>query len=174
MHQRSSRRGRSNKSDTEEQQQLSYPYLTVDPVVSTAELRGDEDFIVLGSDGVWDFLSDADVNRIVHASLERTKQRATLNKAEQPAGPESAPRVQWTGEKEDIAVNAVDAAGTAAQEIVRAVLQKAAHEHNMTAEQMKACDPKRRRQFFDDVTAVVVLLGNEWKASGTGAPRSRV
>ncbi|CBZ55744.1 hypothetical protein NCLIV_061690 [Neospora caninum Liverpool] len=151
-------------------QPLSYPYLTVDPVVAHFDLRGDEDFIVLGSDGVWDFLDDSETARAIHASLQRTKQRAA--RATLSAGTSFSSGASEQGNDLNASpsrsagvtsVFSADAARLAAADLVKAVLQRAADERAISVDEMKVQEPKQRRRIYDDTTAVVVLLGQDWR-----------
>ncbi|PFH37487.1 protein phosphatase 2C domain-containing protein [Besnoitia besnoiti] len=168
---------RANGQNKNGQQSLSYPYLTVDPVVAHFDLRGDEDFVALGSDGVWDFLDDAESAHAIHASLQRTKQRAANTLQKQPAtGAAAAGDVSDPSVSLDSAPSArggvaphvtsqfsAAAARLAATDLVKAVLQKAADERAISVDEMKSQDPKLRRRMYDDTTAIVVLLGQDWR-----------
>nr|PIM04979.1 protein phosphatase 2C domain-containing protein [Toxoplasma gondii COUG] len=160
---------RSNGSSPS--QPLSYPYLTVDPVVAHFDLRGDEDFVVLGSDGVWDFLDDSETARAIHASLQRTRQRAARAMSGQSSSLSGGLPEQGSDPCQLAAPNragvtslfSADAARLAAADLVKTVLQRAADERAISVDEMRAQEPKQRRRTYDDTTAVVVLLGQDWR-----------
>ncbi|KEP60006.1 UNVERIFIED_CONTAM: protein phosphatase 2C domain-containing protein [Hammondia hammondi] len=160
---------RSNGSSPS--QPLSYPYLTVDPVVAHFDLRGDEDFVVLGSDGVWDFLDDSETARAIHASLQRTRQRAARAMSGQSSSFSGGLPEQGSDPCQLAAPNragitslfSADAARLAAADLVKTVLQRAADERAISVDEMRAQEPKQRRRIYDDTTAVVVLLGQDWR-----------
>lgn len=45
------------------------PYVTARPEIATVELDGDEDFVVVACDGLWDFVSEDDVALAVYRQL---------------------------------------------------------------------------------------------------------
>ncbi|GLE10988.1 hypothetical protein PINS_up023280, partial [Pythium insidiosum] len=49
----------------------SPPYITAVPEVRTHELHDDDQFVIIGSDGVWDFLSNDEAVQVVREQLEK-------------------------------------------------------------------------------------------------------
>ncbi|KAJ0400669.1 hypothetical protein P43SY_005442 [Pythium insidiosum] len=49
----------------------SPPYITAVPEVRTHELHTDDQFVIIGSDGVWDFLSNEEAVEVVREQLEK-------------------------------------------------------------------------------------------------------
>lgn len=45
------------------------PYVTAKPEIDTVDLDGDEDFVVVACDGLWDFVSEDDVALAVYRQL---------------------------------------------------------------------------------------------------------
>eukprot|EP00922_Rhytidocystis_sp_ex-Travisia-forbesii_P021977 GHVS01032194.1.p1 GENE.GHVS01032194.1~~GHVS01032194.1.p1 ORF type:complete len:641 (-),score=141.29 GHVS01032194.1:427-2349(-) len=54
----------------------SFPYITADPTVDVFEREAADEFIVLCSDGVWDFLTDEEVVEIVREKLPQSAEIA--------------------------------------------------------------------------------------------------
>lgn len=48
-------------------------YVIVDPHISKVELTGEEEFVVLACDGVFDVLSDEEVTQIVKEEIEKVE-----------------------------------------------------------------------------------------------------
>lgn len=45
------------------------PYVTANPEIVSVDLDGDEDFVVVACDGLWDFVSEDDVALAVYRQL---------------------------------------------------------------------------------------------------------
>jgi len=54
------------------------PFISVEPNVNEYELTGDEEFIVLASDGVWDWISDQDAVDIINSETDKEAAAARL------------------------------------------------------------------------------------------------
>jgi pyruvate dehydrogenase phosphatase len=52
-------------------EKITFPYITADPEVSVFHRRPADEFLVIGSDGLWDELSDADAASIARAGLAK-------------------------------------------------------------------------------------------------------
>jgi protein phosphatase 2C len=59
------------------------PYVSSAPVISRFKLKGDEEYICVASDGLWDVMTDLDVDKIVSPfirSREKKKQGGNRSK----------------------------------------------------------------------------------------------
>lgn len=54
------------------------PYVTARPETATVDLDGDEDFVVVACDGLWDFVSEDDVALAVYRQLDADPGKYTL------------------------------------------------------------------------------------------------
>lgn len=55
------------------------PYVTALPELTSMELDGDEDFVVVACDGLWDFVSEDDVALAVYLQLSNDPGKWRLN-----------------------------------------------------------------------------------------------
>ena len=110
------------------------PYITVTPEITVSTLRPNVDeFLIMATDGVWDFLSSQEAVDIAGAAL-----RGSVSAGGHEAG--GSPKA------------AVDA-------IKREVLERAAKRCGLTRTELENLPPGReRRRRHDDITVVVVDL----------------
>ncbi|SOS79389.1 protein phosphatase PPM8, putative [Plasmodium sp. gorilla clade G1] len=98
----------------------SFPYISAEPELRVMKKHPDDQFIVLMSDGVYEFLNHAQVINVIKTY---------------GASPERA-----------------------AKELINTVLEAAAYSSGMTMKQLLNLDPSIRRNFYDDVSVVVIKL----------------
>lgn len=53
------------------------PYVTARPEIVTVEMDGDEDFVVVACDGLWDFVSEDDVALAVYRQVAADPGKST-------------------------------------------------------------------------------------------------
>lgn len=53
------------------------PYVTARPEIATVDLDGDEDFVVIACDGLWDFVTEDDVALSVYRQLAADPGKST-------------------------------------------------------------------------------------------------
>lgn len=69
------------------QNPAAFPYVTAEPEIEIVKVTKKDDFIVLGSDGLWDYLSDEEIAKIVYedwnkdVNLAQSLQDAVIDKA---------------------------------------------------------------------------------------------
>eukprot|EP00745_Piridium_sociabile_P010918 TRINITY_DN178542_c0_g1_i1.p1 TRINITY_DN178542_c0_g1~~TRINITY_DN178542_c0_g1_i1.p1 ORF type:complete len:193 (-),score=10.07 TRINITY_DN178542_c0_g1_i1:49-627(-) len=107
----------------------SFPYITATPEVKEIVRHPSDEFIVAGSDGLWDFISPDEAVRFV-----RRKLVASSNDVE-------------GAEPRDVA-NA----------LVQEVLNRAASSAKMSQERLRSLNLGERRSFHDDITVAIVRL----------------
>ncbi|SOV15895.1 protein phosphatase PPM8, putative [Plasmodium sp. DRC-Itaito] len=98
----------------------SFPYISAEPDIRVLKKHPDDQFIVLMSDGVYEYLNHAQVINVIktHGS-----------------SPERA-----------------------AKELINTVLEAAANSNGFTMKQLLSLDPSIKRNFYDDVSVVVIKL----------------
>ena len=104
---------------------LSFPYISAEPEIKSISISDKDHFLILGSDGVFDFLSNQEVVDVVAKCIK-----------------EGAPE-------------------TAAKEIVRMTLQRAADEAGLSLAELTTVQGRLRRRIFDDTTAAVLFLQHQ-------------
>jgi pyruvate dehydrogenase phosphatase len=60
------------------------PYLTAEPVVTTTQIRGNDEFMILASDGLWDHLSNEQAVKLVEMWLVAQKEGTIGKTARRP------------------------------------------------------------------------------------------
>lgn len=121
------------------------PYVSHRPDMTHVRLDPQDKFVIVASDGVWDFLSDEEAVRIVGDCLSNN----------QP--PHHAPGASRNSSSSSS--SGASASEVAARVLVEATLRRAAEECGMSYEQLLALPPgKHRRSRHDDTTAVVLLF----------------
>ena len=65
------------------------PYVSADPDVTTIEMNGSEDFMIIGCDGLWDHVSLEEATDIVFAALKEDK--GTSSRFEIPSSHQELP-----------------------------------------------------------------------------------
>lgn len=105
------------------------PYLTAEPVVTTTRIRGEGEFVIMASDGLWDHVSSEDAVKLVDMWL-KAKREGTIGKQvrkQQLAGPvfpkpwtEKVNKADFIVEDENVATHLVrNAFGGANTQVVR-------------------------------------------------------
>ncbi|CDJ63758.1 protein phosphatase 2C, putative [Eimeria necatrix] len=112
----------------------SFPYVIVDPQTQVFEKSEADQFVVVGTDGLWDFLSPAEAAAVVRSSLSSSSSSSGSTMT-------------------DLAKRAADA-------LVREVMRKAATERGMSIAAALSAPPKQRRRIYDDTTVAVILLNS--------------
>ncbi|KAL6650672.1 hypothetical protein ACP70R_009597 [Stipagrostis hirtigluma subsp. patula] len=102
----------------------SPPYVYTNPHTLSHKVTDDDLFVVLGSDGLFDFFSNDEVVQLVY---------------------------QFTHD---------NPTGDPAKYLVEQLLHKAAKEAALTAEELMRIPVGSRRKYHDDVTVIVIILGN--------------
>ncbi|OEH77536.1 protein phosphatase [Cyclospora cayetanensis] len=120
-------------SEKAPQEVFSFPYVVVEPQTKSFPRLGNEEFVVVGTDGVWDFLTPREAAAIVRSSLEA-----------------SGSLMNGMGSSE--------AAQQAADAVVHEVLRRAAEEAGTSVEAILSAPPKQRRRLYDDTTAAIILM----------------
>nr|SPJ13410.1 protein phosphatase PPM8, putative [Plasmodium sp. DRC-Itaito] len=98
----------------------SFPYISAEPELRVMKKHPDDQYIVLMSDGVYEFLNHAQVINVIKTY---------------GSSPERA-----------------------AKELINTVLEAAAYSNGFTMKQLLSLDPSIRRNFYDDVSVVVIKL----------------
>eukprot|EP00252_Welwitschia_mirabilis_P012815 TRINITY_DN2834_c1_g1_i1.p1 TRINITY_DN2834_c1_g1~~TRINITY_DN2834_c1_g1_i1.p1 ORF type:complete len:240 (-),score=50.27 TRINITY_DN2834_c1_g1_i1:445-1164(-) len=101
----------------------SPPYICTKPSIDIHRISEHDSFVVLGSDGLFDFFSNDDLVQLVHSFI-----------CENPTG-------------------------DPAKYIIGQLMIKAAENAGMNMEQLINIPVGRRRKYHDDVTVIVILLG---------------
>nr|BAJ98360.1 predicted protein [Hordeum vulgare subsp. vulgare] len=102
----------------------SPPYVYTNPHTLSHKVTEDDLFVVLGSDGLFDFFSNDEVVQLVYQFMH-----------DNPTG-------------------------DPAKYLIEQVVHKAAKEAALTAEQLMRIPVGSRRKYHDDVTVIVIILGN--------------
>ncbi|XP_072950673.1 probable protein phosphatase 2C 39 isoform X4 [Typha angustifolia] len=107
----------------------SPPYVSNHPHTLTHRVSGKDLFVVLGSDGLFDFFSNNEVVEIVHQFME-----------ENPFG-------------------------DPAKHLIEELLVRAAKDAGFSAEELMKIPTGIRREYHDDVTVIVIILGDKQQTS---------
>lgn len=108
----------------------SPPYVSHVPDVHHINVRPCDKFLVLATDGVWDFLSDQEVVDIVTENIKTNEKKGTLSIGQ-----------------------------SAAEAVVKKTLDRAASECRMTVQELTNIPQgSRRRNMHDDTTVVILFL----------------
>lgn len=102
----------------------SPPYVYTNPHTLSHKVTEDDLFVVLGSDGLFDFFSNDEVVQLVYQFIHDSP------------------------------------FGDPAKYLIEQVVHKAAKQAALTAEQLMRIPVGSRRKYHDDVTVVVIILGN--------------
>ncbi|SOV78202.1 protein phosphatase PPM8, putative [Plasmodium sp. gorilla clade G3] len=98
----------------------SFPYISAEPEIRVMKKHPDDQYIVLMSDGVYEFLNHSQVLNVIKTY---------------GSSPERA-----------------------AKELINTVLEAAAYSSGLTMKQLLNLDPSIKRNFYDDVSVVVIKL----------------
>lgn len=104
---------------------ISPPYISTNPTVNVHRISRFDRFVVLGSDGLFDFFTNEEVVRMVHVFISKN-----------PSGDPAKFLL------EQLFIRAADCAGFSMEELMN-------------------IPPGRRRKYHDDVTVIVIILGNK-------------
>lgn len=111
----------------------SFPYITAEPEVTFFGRDANQDqFIVLGSDGLWDFFEDQECIDVASKAFREVDLKSGI------------PAVQQV-----------------ANVLLETVLERAAMQSKMTVAELKDLPRGIRRRFHDDTTIVVAMLKND-------------
>ena len=121
------------------------PYITAKPKVSRMDLDKRHTFLVIASDGVWDHLSNDEAAIEIDRAAKALDSTGTLGERTQ-------------GKRK--AADAGPECKTLAMSLIQTVMRKIADKNGLSVEGLRSLRPgKMRRDFLDDMTAVVVRLG---------------
>ncbi|KAF8009064.1 hypothetical protein BT93_J0144 [Corymbia citriodora subsp. variegata] len=107
----------------------SPPYVYSHPFTMSHRVSEDDHFIVLGSDGLFDFFSNDEVVWLVHLFIQHNP------------------------------------VGDPAKHLIEKLVQRAANEAGFSADELLNIPVGRRRKYHDDVTVIVIILGNKQRTS---------
>lgn len=107
----------------------SPPYVYTHPFTTCHRVTEGDQFIVLGSDGLFDFFSNDDVVQLVDLFIQH------------------------------------DPFGDPAKHLVEHLVLRAADNAGFSTEELMKIPAGRRRKYHDDVTVIVVILGNKQRTS---------
>ncbi|XP_021728939.1 probable protein phosphatase 2C 40 isoform X2 [Chenopodium quinoa] len=102
---------------------ISPPYVSTSPSINVHRISRSDRFVVLGSDGLFDFFTNEEVVRLVHLFILKN-----------PSGDPAKFLL------EQLVIRAADCAGFSMEELLN-------------------IPPGRRRKYHDDVTVIVIILG---------------
>ncbi|KAK1295480.1 putative protein phosphatase 2C 39 [Acorus calamus] len=108
---------------------ISPPYVSANPFVMNHTVSENDLFVVLGSDGLFDFFSNNEVVQLVHQFIQ--------------GNPFADP----------------------AKHLVEHLVRRAAEKAGFTTEELMSIPVGRRRKYHDDVTIIVIILGNKQRMS---------
>ncbi|KNA10919.1 hypothetical protein SOVF_139870 [Spinacia oleracea] len=108
---------------------ISPPYVSTSPSINVHRISRSDRFVVLGSDGLFDFFTNEEVVRLVHLFILKN-----------PSGDPAKFLL------EQLVVRAADCAGFSMEELLN-------------------IPPGRRRKYHDDVTVIVITLGQKQRTS---------
>ncbi|KAK4433920.1 putative protein phosphatase 2C 40 [Sesamum alatum] len=108
---------------------ISPPYVSLKPSLGVHEVSTSDHFVVLGSDGLFDFFSNNEVVKLVHSYISRNP------------------------------------SGDPAKYLVEQLVARAADSAGFSMEELMSIPAGRRRKYHDDVTAIVIVLGNNNRTS---------
>lgn len=134
---------------------LSPPYVHIQPSLQVHEISNSDQFVVLGSDGLFDFFDNDEVVKLVHSYI-----------VSNPSGDPAKYLV------EQLLVKAADSAGTRpaicsclylsfykCSFFPILIMQETSYNPGFTIEELTRIPAGRRRRYHDDVTVVVIILG---------------
>jgi pyruvate dehydrogenase phosphatase len=125
------------------------PYVSNVPEVTHINLDPNDRFLILATDGVWDFLRDEEAVQLVAEHLKKSS--CDVNSTITKQDPEKCSVV--------VARASDGKSETAADMLVREVLTRAAKASNMTLEELQALPQgSNRRRLHDDTTVVIVYF----------------
>ncbi|XP_068661214.1 probable protein phosphatase 2C 40 [Aristolochia californica] len=107
----------------------SPPYVYTHPFTKSHRVSENDPFVVLGSDGLFDFFSNDEVVELVYSFTQ--------------ANPSGDP----------------------AKHLVEQLVQRAAENAGFSIEELMRIPVGRRRKYHDDVTVIVIMLGNKQRMS---------
>ncbi|OVA03087.1 Protein phosphatase 2C (PP2C)-like domain [Macleaya cordata] len=107
----------------------SPPYVYTHPCTKSHRVSENDQFIVLGSDGLFDFFSNDDVVQLAHSFIR-----------DNPFG-------------------------DPAKYLVEQLVLRAAENAGFSTEELMRIPAGRRRKYHDDVTVIVIILGNKQRTS---------
>ncbi|WOL01799.1 putative protein phosphatase 2C 39 [Canna indica] len=107
----------------------SPPYVYTDPFTMSHKVSENDLFVVLGSDGLFDFFSNDEVVQLVHQFMQD-------NPYDDPA-----------------------------KFLIGQLILRAAENSGLTTEELMNIPAGRRRKYHDDVTIIVIILGNKQRTS---------
>ncbi|KAJ6695136.1 PROTEIN PHOSPHATASE 2C 39-RELATED [Salix koriyanagi] len=111
----------------------SPPYVYNHPFTMSHKVSDKDQFVVLGSDGLFDFFRNDEVVKLVHLFIQNNP------------------------------------SGDPAKHLVEQLVQRAADNAGFSAEDLMSIPAGRRRKYHDDVTVIVVILGNKQRTSAASA-----
>ncbi|KAA1475905.1 protein serine/threonine phosphatase 2C [Dentipellis sp. KUC8613] len=162
--------GRSPRSDVK-----TPPYLTARPEIVSLDIQ-EGDFVVLGTDGLWECLASWEVVGLVGAwaqkqagatgeSLVLEPKDLPLHLNEEDGWEDDSVRYrQWGAKKLFVNVD-----GNAATHLLRNALGGADEDITRALTSMR---PPRKRMYIDDVTVTVVFFGQQEGSTGSVLPSS--
>ncbi|CBI29294.3 unnamed protein product, partial [Vitis vinifera] len=110
----------------------SPPYVYTHPFTMSHTVSEKDQFIVLGSDGLFDFFSNDEVVQLVHLFIQHNP------------------------------------SGDPAKHLVEQLILKAADNAGFSTEELMMIPAGRRRKYHDDVTVIVIMLGNkQWTSTAS-------
>lgn len=107
----------------------SPPYVHPHPFTMSHRVSENDHFVVLGSDGLFDFFSNDVVVRLVHLFIQQNP------------------------------------VGDPAKHLIEELVQAAAKKAGFSADELLNVPVGRRRKYHDDVTVIVIILGNKQRTS---------
>ncbi|XP_030452273.1 probable protein phosphatase 2C 40 [Syzygium oleosum] len=107
----------------------SPPYVYSHPFTMSHRVSENDHFVVLGSDGLFDFFSNDEVVRLVHFFIQHNP------------------------------------VGDPAKHLIEQLVQRAANNAGFSADELLNIPAGRRRKYHDDVTVIVIILGNKQRTS---------
>ncbi|ERN02174.1 probable protein phosphatase 2C 40 isoform X2 [Amborella trichopoda] len=104
---------------------LSPPYIGTDPSVNIHRITECDEFVIIGSDGLFDFFSNIEAVQLVYSFISRNP------------------------------------SGDPAKFLLEELVKRAAANAGFSTEELMRVPAGRRRKYHDDVTVMVILLGND-------------
>ncbi|XP_030536720.1 probable protein phosphatase 2C 40 [Rhodamnia argentea] len=107
----------------------SPPYVYSHPFTTSHRVSEKDRFVVLGSDGLFDFFSNDEVAQLVHLFIQQNP------------------------------------VGDPAKHLIEELVQRAANNAGFSTDELLNIPAGRRRKYHDDVTVIVITLGNKQRTS---------
>ncbi|KAL4191880.1 hypothetical protein AMTRI_Chr06g191240 [Amborella trichopoda] len=107
----------------------SPPYISANPSIGIHRVTDGDLFVVIGSDGLFDFFSNDEVVELVHQFIEKNP------------------------------------FGDPAKYLLEQLVLRAAQNAGFSIEELMRIPAGRRRKYHDDVTVIVIMLGNKQRTS---------